>query len=358
MGIYIILLILLIIIGDILKQNKNLKNKKIYIIISFILLGVISAIRSSSVGADTQQFVNAFMKIEKLTLPNAINTMGYRYEEGFIILCKTLSLITSNPQILIIFTSIFINGAVCIFIYRESKDVVLSIVLYILLNYYFSYMNIMRQALAICIILLGYTYFLKKDKKILFVLSVLLACGFHTTSLLVLAIIFIKDIKYETVHYIATLIVAVLGFLVAPQLFQLASKFLNSYSEYVNSEFYESNYFAAVFIFLVNLTMLTVSFLSNRRKNVGLSQLLIMSSITVIVSAIGIRITLIERMANYFNIYNIVLLPNAIANNSKKITRKLIYVSVLAFGIAYFLIIMRFRPEWYMVLPYTTFWGG
>ena len=118
------------------------------------------------------------------------------------------------------------------------------------------------------------------------------------------------------------------------------------------------NYFAAVFIFLVNFTMLTVSFFAKRQENESLSKLLVISSVAVIASAIGIRITLVGRMANYFNIYNIVLLPNAIANNSKQSTRKLIYMSVLGFGMAYFLIIMKFRPEWYNVVPYTTFFGG
>ena len=353
MGIYLLILILLFIIGDIIKPNKSVKNKKIYMIIAFIILGGVAAIRSSSVGTDTDQFTLFFCIVQERTILDVVNSI--RYEVGFVVLCKVLGFITTSPQILIIVTSIFINGVITLFIYKESKDVVFSIILYIALNYYFSYMNIMRQALAISIILLGYILFLKKNKKILFILSVMLASAFHTTAILVVAILFFKDIKYKMSHYIITVITSLIAFLLAPQLFMLASRLLNSYSVYVNSVFYESNYFVAVFIFLINFTMLTVSFFSNRKENRRLSKLLIISSIAVISSAIGIRITLLGRMANYFNIYNIVLLPNAIQNNTNKITRKSVYLLALIFSVAYFLILLKYRPEWYQVIPYTVY---
>lgn len=353
MGIYIIILVVLLIVGDVLKPNKKLKNKKTYMIFVFFILGTTAAIRSPKVGIDTMQFYRAFEIIGNMSLNVAINAT--RYEVGFVMLCKGLNVITSNPQILIIITSLFINGVVCLFIYRESKDIVLSSILYITLNYYFAYMNIMRQAIAICIIIIGYTFFLKKGKKVKFIITALLAFTFHTTGIIPVLLVLFDKLEYKNKYYAITIIGSMIAFLLAPVLFSIVSKLLNSYSGYKDSSFYDSNYFAAVFIYLINLTFLTVSFLCNKNKNIELSKMLFISSMAVITSAIGIRITLIGRMANYFNIYNIVLLPNAVKNNCDKTTRQLIYLLTIGFSVAYFLIIMIYRPEWYGAIPYKTF---
>ena len=137
MGIYIALFVFELLFGlAIIKKEK--KYKKIYLIVSFILLAGIAALRTKNVGIDTLQFHDAYLRIGYLDWTELTTE---RYEIGFSVLCKLLNYITANPQILISFTAIFINFSVVRFIYKNSNDVVFSILLYILLNFYFSYMN-------------------------------------------------------------------------------------------------------------------------------------------------------------------------------------------------------------------------
>ena len=161
MYIYIIIILLIVLLGCAIRPNSNKKRKKIYLTIVFIILAIVASLRAYTVGVDTEQYCIAFDKISEMTIEQAKEDT--RYETGFVVLCKILSYVYDNYQILIIVTSIFIMYAVIRFIYEESNDCILSLLLFVLLNCYAMYMSMMRQAIAIGIILLGYIIFLKKE---------------------------------------------------------------------------------------------------------------------------------------------------------------------------------------------------
>jgi capsular polysaccharide biosynthesis protein len=172
MAIYIIVLIFEIIFGLLLSVNKKENSKKIFIIITFVILTIVAGIRTKDVGTDTEQYYRAYKRIGTYTSINS--AFNERYEKGFVILCYGLNKISSDPQILIFITSAFINFCVLRFIYRNSNNLVYSVYLYITLNFYFSYMNIMRQAVAIGFLLLAFEN-LKSKKYVKYFLEILLA---------------------------------------------------------------------------------------------------------------------------------------------------------------------------------------
>ena len=160
MSIYILLLLYLLFLSLIFLNKKF--NKLVFIILAFTPFVAISGFRSFSVGVDTQQFVNAYSRIINMS-PNSFDLL--RYEYGFSYFCWLLGKISTNPQILIFITSLFINISVGRFIYKNSDNVYLSVILYLLCNFFFSYMNIMRQAMAIAILLWGYEFIKDKQKE-------------------------------------------------------------------------------------------------------------------------------------------------------------------------------------------------
>jgi len=171
MIVYIFLLIGCLGAGLILKDD-NKKNKIISVICTGIILILISSIRSINVGVDTLQYATVFEKIANCnSLTEAFNVS--RFEKGFIVLCFILSRISSNPQILIFVSSVIIISSVMIFLYSSSKKVWLSLFMFIALNYFSMYMNVMRQAVAISIIFIAfYIIFEKKQNNFIFNLYV------------------------------------------------------------------------------------------------------------------------------------------------------------------------------------------
>ena len=113
MLIYLILIFAILLVFTIFKK----KNKAL--LISFVLMTLVASLRKYTVGVDTKQFYKAFLLI---IADSSWNYSNFRYEPGFYYLCKIIGLITSNAQVLIVVTSIFINLSMYKFIKNNSSD--------------------------------------------------------------------------------------------------------------------------------------------------------------------------------------------------------------------------------------------
>ena len=357
MYIYVIIIVLIIILGYILKPSQNQKNKKKYLILIFTILTIVSAIRNYTVGVDTEQFCRAFEYIGGMSISNAIENT--RYELGFVLLCKLLSFISDNSQILIIATSIIIMTTIAKFIYEESDDVVLSTLLFVLLNYYAMYMNVMRQAMAIAIIIISYKAFLKNGKNIKFTLAVLVASLFHQSALVMLILIFFRNKKFSKKYYFISLLIGFLVFVFADKLFSILLSIFSSYQDYQTSVFAESNYFAAIFNAIVLFIFYTVGIIyidfKNTKKSDSINFYAYMVMINFLLYIATIKISIFTRATTYFNIFNIIWIPAFIKNIQNKLAMQIILLMLLFFTILYWGIISVYRPEWYGVIPYETF---
>lgn len=356
MIIYLLSLAIISIIGLIFKCNQT-KNKKIFFLIfSFLILTTIAMLRSNSVGVDTRQYVRNFSNIASLGF---LNITKIRYEIGFSVLCLLLSYISSNSQILIMVTSLIINISIFRFIYKNSDNVVLSVICYIVLNFFFMYMNIMRQALAIAIILWGYDY-LQKDRYITFIVIVLLATQFHTSAILAVILLILRICNFDKRFIKITLALSLLGFVFGRNIFLFISKISPRLYAYIGGDYDVSNYFGAlinfmiyVFIFITGMIIIAKEeksvFIDKKNKN---NILIGIMGITCVLSALVMRVSIFNRFVPYFSIFVIIWLPNCL-NMIKKSKTRLFYSTIIIFTLlTYFVAIMVLRPEWYGVVPY------
>ena len=350
MGIYIALFVFELLFGlAIIKKEK--KYKKIYLIVSFILLAGIAALRTKNVGIDTLQFHDAYLRIGYLDWTELTTE---RYEIGFSVLCKLLNYITANPQILISFTAIFINFSVVRFIYKNSNDVVFSILLYILLNFYFSYMNIMRQAMAIAILLFAFDA-MKNGRKIKYFLLVGLATTFHGSAILGLAYIILPKFKYKQKYNKFLIPILLIIFLFGKQIFLAFSELSPRLAGYVGSEYDTENYFGALLNFLLTFAIWWFGNDALKKKeNKEVNEEVLLYNkiiiISVITTLLTIRVGIFNRFTPYFSIFEIIWIPNVLKlmKNNRQLF-KLFFIIVL---LSYWIIIMVFRPEWYGAVPY------
>ena len=77
---------------------------------------------------------------------------------------------------------------------------------------------------------------------------------------------------------------------------------------------------------------------------------------SIIFNIIAIRISIFNRLSLYYQVFNIIAIPNVIQliPDSKK--RLLWYVIMFVCFLAYFLTVLYLRPEWNMVNPYRFYW--
>lgn len=352
MYIYIFLIFIIVILFTVIK------NKKKALFISFVLMTIVAMLRKYTVGVDTSQFFNDFTRIIS---NNSWDFLNFRYELGFFYLCKFLGTMCSDGQVLIIITSIFINYSVYRFIKKNSPNYLLSTLLYILMNCYFSNMNIMRQAIALAILLLGYN-FLKEKKVFNYLIFVLLASMFHTVSFASLLLLFFYILPNKKSVYYFEIILAMVTFIFYKQFFSILSLGLG-YNGYADTVFGESNYFGSLIIALELLFIISFLFMfsynkNNKYKNDNTRILTISVILYIWFSFLVVRMNIFNRISSLFSIYSIILIPillEKMKNNNINNYKLSKIICILIFAIS-FLVIMIYRPEWHGTIPYYFYW--
>ena len=356
MKIYIFILVMIGLLGILINPNKNEKRRKIYIIIIFGIFTIVGAMRGISVGVDTAQFCKAFDRISLKSVKMAVSTE--RYEIGFVMLCKILSLLYNQNQILIIITSLVIFPTVGLFIYKNSKDVIFSSILYLTLNTYAMHMNVMRQSISISIFILGYEIFFKKGKFIKYIITVVFASLFHQTALIMIGLILLKNRKYTTKTYIITNILAIISFIFAGKIWSIAVSIFSTYAGYAKTEYFETSYLAGTISAFIAWLILTAGIFFER-KNMNKSEkynfLAYIMSTLFIIDVLVIKINLFVRLATYLGIFTCIWLPSTLQDIKDKNERILIKYIVLICFILYGLVLSIYRPEWYGVIPYVIY---
>lgn len=365
--IYLFSLIVIILVGIIFDANKNDKSKRKYIMFSFGIMTIISALRKYSIGIDLNIIYTPLFKTISMLPFNSLKNIQMEY--GFVLFCKLISMISTNIQAFIVVTSVLIYTAYGNFIYKNSKNVVISTSLFLLLNLYFMSMNIIRQQLSVAIILYGYE-FLKKDKKILFILFVVIASLFHQSAIIcVLFLLFDKKkIDKKIIFYLFIIIIISLVFykpLVEGFNNIISFLGLNSnknYIEYLTNIKYGksifnldtlSSYILSSSIFILGYYYIVI--LNNQNRNSNLYVLL--TACYMICDIVSSRMIIINRLEFYFLPFALLLIPDAISyskikNNSKAILIVLYSAIILKYGY----ILINLSGQLYGISPYVFFW--
>lgn len=350
---YLFIIFLIIIIFGLFK------NKNHALIVSFFLLTLVSALRKYTVGVDTAQFCKAFLNIGRDTSWNYTN---FRYEPGFYYLSKILYSLFKSPQSLIIVSSIFINYSVYNLIKKNSKDYFFSTLLFINMNIFFSYMNVMRAAIAVAILLYGYKY-IKERIYVKYLIVVLIAFLFHKAAIGSLFLVVFMMLPRKKSSYLVIIATAIATFVLYKPFFGIISSLLG-YSDYANGSFGIGNTFAAVLRFLETLvTIVTLSIIANIKErgktDKDIYVLFVIALIYLWFQFLSIKMIIFNRVYGLYDIYLIIFIPMllGIIKEKNHNNYKFLKLFIICLYFPSFLVISHFRPEWFGVIPYTFFWN-
>ena len=355
MTIYLVTMALVALFGAVLCREGDGKKTKIYVAACFAALTVIAAVRATTVGVDTAQFCRAYAAIG-LTPWGSLRD-SFRYEWGFLILCKFLNYISNDPQLLIVATSVIVNVPIGIFIYRNSAKPALSIFLYLGLTCYTQNMNIMRNAMAVAVVLLAFEA-LKERHNILFIALIALAASFHKTAPFLLILWPLWRLRFSKRTFLVYGILCVVLFIFLHPAADLLATLLGK-DEIYSEKYTGSNYFGAMFKALLAIFITGVVFNYFRvgqRRGASLTQTdrfyCHVLMLWIMFSLLGMQIEIFARLCVYFNIFAVVGVARALqfCDNGGERT----FVELLIGGVAlcYFVIVGLYRPEWQGAIPY------
>lgn len=351
MGEFLIFSIIMIIIGIIMGCEKNRYVDKIYLIFFCLVFCSMAALRGRYIGNDTDTYLRLFSSISEL--PLSIDISFGRFEKGFVLLNKFLSFISTNPQIILIFSSMVTYIALYIFIRRESKHYWISIILFLINGYYRLSMSAIRQMIAISILIFGY-YALKEKKYIKYMIIATVAFSIHSSAIVPAIIIYIATLNWKKFYYKILLTISIVVMLSKDIIIKLVSMFFN-FSRYIGSKYDDGINIASIMLVLMCLACLLVIYYSNK-KDYNSNIFFKIEFIRLCMLLIALRLNSIDRMADYFFVFEIVGVTNALSKYKYQNTRQILLISLFFCYILYSVIWGVMRPDTQMIWPYKTFW--
>lgn len=159
-------------------QRKNVAAMRLF----FIMLLILVACRHWNVGTDTSNYVILCREIVNTPLKQYT---GFATEQGFVWLTKLSYMIFDHDQFCLALTAAISILLIARTYIRLCKDTSLTITLFSAMSVFVMLFSGIRQSLAMGIGMLSYE-FVRKKKKAWFLFTVVVACLFHNSAIMLL----------------------------------------------------------------------------------------------------------------------------------------------------------------------------
>ena len=345
--------------------RSNQGNTRAFLFLTMGLLLILNCLRSIDTGNDTYSYYLLFehYKGEWADYSSAaLLWMDSYVDAGYRLINYFFLFFSSNYQLFVSCVALFLYINTASFIKRYSSNIIFSVYLFFLL-FFHVYLNMLRQALAITIILMGSHHLFKKETK-QFILVVLIAALFHKTAILSLLLI---PIAYKKRFSLANVFwsVIVTGGLTSFHVINRILTVVGYSGKYIDEQSGMSVY---ADILLSALTLGLMLFLYRKldnntydranEDNIYARFYIRIPVIQLIISIASLTLPILYRCEYYFTVFYITGIPYYLMNNTDiKSNRKIIGRLILLIYITYVGSAVLLRPEWYTEFNYRFFWS-
>lgn len=330
-----IFLIVMILINYLVSRGIPAKNKNnVFLNISFLELFLILLFRAPF--SDMINYINMFHRIAELPF-SELGSVGWEY--GYVIFNKIIAIISSNDRVLIGIISFITLFGQYIFIKKYSNNYLITVILFIGLNFFNYNYILLRQEIALVIILFSIRY-IEEKKFIKFLLCIIIAILFHQSALVFIIVYILSKIKCTNKIKIYCIPIFIIIFIFRNFLGRLL--YINTYVEYVGNTQTTEGYTMLAVLLLIYIAMLFVEFViikNGKSKNEVNNTENIFYWMYIVAIAFQILATtqsLVSRIVLYFNFSLIILLPRIIEKiENKKIlllVNFILIISIIGFS--------------------------
>lgn len=341
-----------------IEPSKKGKNIKLLIIISLQLF-FISAFRGTDVGIDLKRYIPRYNLIastgwkEIFTLRHIVD-----FEYGYILYNKIISSLFINEQALLIVTSAIVVFCFSYFIWKYSRIPWLSFYLFVTLGFWGSSFNILRQYIAMSILMFSIKY-IKKRNLIKFLACLGLAVSFHTTAICYIVLYPLHNIKINKIHITLLSFIAIVTLFTSEYIIKLVVGY-TSYSKYfeeigsgLGKGTGQGNLTVLILVIICMLFFIRMVKKVDSNTNLWIQMLII----SVFCNILALDLGIFERIMRYFMIAMIIAIPNTIYSLKQrkvKMIGKTLVVVLTAYY--YFGILMATYSSSNGIIPYIFMW--
>lgn len=328
-----------IVIPFLLLLFKNRRNIGMffYFVSALIILSI--GFRAEIIGSDTLNYKESYDYMTFLD--------SEIYEPTWVAICAFVRFNQKDFWCVQLIYSIITVLPICYVISKESKLPYFSLLLFVILGFYFSSLNIMRQMAAVSIGSMA-IYFFTNKRYFYSIIFCLFAILFHKTAIfipviLLIYFLFSGSITKNTIFFLFISLVLglfIFSFLKSITTFLPIEKY-QSYGEYADEK--GANIVA---LFLVNCvqTFFNVVFYKKQKNHLENQPYLCFYTVSTILFNLFVYNMGMNRLVYYFSIISIIAIPNIYGNRNKDVSY-VIYM-ILCF-LLYFRSIYRNLSEIY-----------
>lgn len=330
-------------------HRKYQKKQRIIFFIGMCVLFVLTGFRSENIGNDTRNYIYYFNYFMEYGVDSSTNI-----EIGYQFYCYIIGKVTNDPHVFLIITALISYGVIGITIYKHSNNLGFSLCLFFCL-FFSLYTNTIRQGISIVILLVAY-FLIKEGHCVKAVLAIFFASLFHTTSILMLALVLYRYIpikpKVVFLFVIGMLVASISGVLTTILIVIVPSH----YQGYFESVYASSGWLAVTVSLLRNLFFYWIAYHSYKKAPRPADQLILANmTILLMLNSLGFVVNLFTRAAECFSLVMVIELPNLLQRKGLP-NRRFVIIGLSFVLLLYFIVILLLRPEWNHLYPY-AFWG-
>ncbi len=343
------------------EAQRNSERKKLYIaiIIYMILLcGFRSYDRIYHVGMDTYTYATMYKQRASETFTEIISLEST--DKGYVYLVWFLGRVLhmNFTVAMMLFASVYII-AMAVFIYKYSKNIFVSLLVFVGMGLYIFAFSAIRQSLAMGICLTAYMYCdTHKGIKSFFIYTIMiwLAYTIHASAVVFFPVYFLCRLKMNTKYIFIMLGIAAIILIfknaATSIMFQWAGNISTKY-ENASNLIEEQNAGMRLYVFIIFIILLRIIFkgrIKNNEKNDNLIYMMLCMLIAFPMTQGG---GALMRIYFYYYMFIVVYLPNIVEDIKLKNDRMLTYFGLICFLLWYFFSSVL---QGMTIVPYSFFW--
>ncbi len=312
-------------------------RRKWYCIFCGILWILISGLRGLSVGADTINYYNSYNNVKNMSLSNLFQNVIVKIvsntgnkDPGYDLFVKLTQRISGNYQVFLIIIAIIFMVPFLIWVWKESKNPLISFVLFSSLFYAFFAITGLRQTISTALIVLIGDRFVKERKLIPFLLVAFCAALIHLSALVFIPFYFLSRIKIRQNTVVLAGVAFILAFIFKGPLKNVMI-LISGYSDYsANYEGAGTSTFTLLLLALFVLSIFSYKRDPDLEKNNRYYIALYLAMFFVPLTFLNPSAM---RIVQYFSIYLVLLIPemiDSVFSENSKMGASAVVVGLLA----------------------------
>lgn len=332
------------------------KWEKYFCVIVCIEMVLFAGFRSLDIGADTGSYLKAlnyYKNFSRDKILSAKLVYPFNFEIGYFFLTKLCAYLNFSSTMFLLLIATVTYIPLFIFIYRYSKNPLISVLTYFSFGLFAYSVGLFRQMIALSICLCAVPC-IKKKKLLLYLLLCAFASLFHLSALIMIPLYFFEYLdlrKYRIGFYVLIIAIEVVCFVFARKIILKILEFIPHYVGYIGGKYdvQGGSYFNLIFL---NILLVLGMFIVVPRVDKGDTLCVKGIAVACIIQSCSYAMGIMGRLVCYYSIYEMLLIPLVAENIAKEKS----IVKIMAVLVLFSLLIWTLSRDNY-IQNYTFLWG-